>query len=127
MGLANWFRRLIPNFAKKTLLLTDMIKYTDNKPLQWTPEAEGQFEAIKIELAELALLAPFDVTKPIFIATDASITAIGAVMLQEFKQFMKPVEFISKKLSKTQTRWSVNDLEIFAIIYSIQKWTSLPG
>ena len=124
LGTCGYFRRLIRNFAAKTIALTDMVKSEATK-LVWTPKAEEQFEKIKLELANLPLIAPLDTSKPLYLETDASGEAIGAVLLQDYQNTRRPVEFFSKKLSANEKKWTLNELETFALVAAVEKWSNL--
>jgi transposase InsO family protein len=63
---------------------------------------------------------------PIFLNTDASEYGIGGCLYQlgpdeTGKIIERPIEFISKSLSKQQVRWSTTDKEAFAIYYCLSK------
>ena len=49
---------------------------------------------------------------------DASKYHIGAVLLQKVKDGMKSVEYFSKKLNKTEQKYSTTDKETLAIVPS---------
>jgi hypothetical protein len=50
--------------------------------------------------------------KPFEIYTDASSTLLGDVIVQD----IKPIAFFSRKLSKTQQKYSVIEIELLAIV-----------
>ena len=58
-----------------------------------------------------AILYVVDPSKRLSLSTDASLTAIGAILSQE----SQPVAFMSKRLSPAQKRWSPAELEAFAV------------
>ncbi len=53
-----------------------------------------------------------DFTKPFEIYTDASMMQLGSVMTQG----NRPIAFFSRKLSVTQTKYSVTKIELLAIV-----------
>jgi hypothetical protein len=61
-----------------------------------------------------------DETSPIFLMTDASDYGIGAYCFQKVDNKEQPVAFVSKSLSKSQTKWAIIQKEAFAIWYSLQ-------
>ena len=67
-----------------------------------------------------------DTTSPIYLQTDASDYGIGAFLFQLTPDgTVRPVEFLSKSLSKVQRRWHTPDKEAYAIIYALKRWDYL--
>ena len=59
-----------------------------------------------------AILYVADPSEELTVTTDASAVAIGAIL----SQLGRPVAFMSKKLAKTQHKWSAAELEGFAFV-----------
>ena len=53
---------------------------------------------------------------------DASGTALGAVLEQQHGQVWHPVEYFSKSLSDTESRYSATECEILGCILAIEHW-----
>ena len=64
------------------------------------------FENVQAAIAKEIVLAYPDFLKPFEIYTDASSTQLGAVITQD----NKPIAFFSRKLSKTQQKYSVTEI-----------------
>ena len=62
---------------------------------------------------------------PVYLQTDASDYGIGGFLFQLVDGVVRPVEFLSKTLSKAQRRWSTPDKEAYAIIYCLKRWDYL--
>lgn len=56
------------------------------------------------------------------IETDASNTAIAAILNAKHEGEWKPVEFYSKTLNKTQRNWPVREREGYAVFIALQKF-----
>lgn len=126
LGVVNYYRRFLPNAATKLQLLTDMTKgCTPNskKPIVWTRNAETAFEDMKNGISQLTLLAHPAPDARTVLTTDASGTAVGAVLQQEVKGHLTPIAFFSKKLSDPQVRYSTYDRELLAIYLSIKHFS----
>ena len=91
VGLANFYGRMIPDFATKMLLLNEI----RNEEFRWEKEEQNGFENIKNELCANPLVQPFSLTKEATVRTDAPEKAIGWVFSQEGH----PVIYVSRKLS----------------------------
>ena len=57
---------------------------------------------------------------PINIMTDASDTALGAVLQQHINSEWRPIAFFSKKLKPAKTRYSTFDRELLAMYLAIK-------
>ena len=81
IGLCNFYQKFIPNFSALAWPLHDLTK--KGVTFQWGKEQYDTF----IKLKEVFLSAPvikmLDTTKPFFIMTDASLTALRGVLMQK--------------------------------------------
>ena len=69
-----------------------------------------------------------DFSKPFFLETDASITGVGAVILQESpvlgqdgKPVLRPVHYLARQLSKHEVNYPTREKEALAIVWAIDK------
>ena len=63
---------------------------------------QRSFDKLKVAIATAPILAIMDPCKPFVVVTDASATAIGAVLIQDGR----PIAFDSKKLNRAQQNYS---------------------
>ena len=70
---------------------------------------------IKKEIANATLAVRIS-NVPLDLKTDASTNVIGAVLTQNGQ----PIAFFSHKLSSVEERWPVMELEVFAIVKSVE-------
>ena len=123
LGLVNFYRRFIPDCAETLLPLTDLLgKHgkRSRKPLDWTPECDEAFQAIKEKLAQAALLAYPDTNSPLSLMVDASDRAIGGVVQQLKDNAWQPIAFFSRKLLPAETRYSTFGRELLAVYLTIK-------
>jgi hypothetical protein len=73
---------------------------------------------IKAAIAKDTVLAYPDFSKPFEIYTDASSMQLGAVITQD----NRPIAFFSRKLSKTQQKYSVTEIEHLAIVETLKEF-----
>jgi hypothetical protein len=66
-------------------------------------------------------LAYLDFTKPFEIYTDASTMQLGSVITQA----NKPIAFFSRKLSVTQTKYSVTKIRLLAIVETLKEFRGM--
>jgi hypothetical protein len=63
--------------------------------------------------------------KPFELEVDASGFAIGAVLLQKKEDGKKhPIAYFSKTLNEAQQNYDIADLELLAVVMSLDNWRS---
>jgi hypothetical protein len=82
LGLTNYYRRFIPNYAQTTAPLHELTRKENGKLFQWTSQHEQIFETMKKALTTTPVLAFPNFDKTFIVTTDASGHAIGAVLSQ---------------------------------------------
>ncbi|GBN20764.1 Retrovirus-related Pol polyprotein from transposon 297 [Araneus ventricosus] len=123
LGLASYYRDYIPNFSEIVLPLTDLTKRKISNILPWSIEAEEAFVKIKDELIRMPTLHTPDISRPFWLYTDASATAIGACLAQHDDVGKElPIAFFSKKLTPTQMKWSSIEREAFCVLEALKKF-----
>ena len=120
LGTLNYYRRLIPDFAKIAKPLTELTH--KNAKFQWTDERQKAFDTLKNYLISDHVLAFPDTSKPFLLFCDSSADCIGSCLIQKDENDVpRPVYFISHQLDKTQRKWSITDKEAYSIVYSLKK------
>lgn len=122
VGMANWYRGFISNFADLSGPLTDCLQKT-GKPFQLTPEAISSFEKLKEALSSAPVLAQPDFEKEFIIQCDASRVGVGGVLFQVTDSGEeKPIAFVSQKLNKAQRNYTVTELECLAAVVCVKRF-----
>ena len=126
LGLLNFYRRYVPNFAKIAEPLTRLTREGPNRSraIEWTPECAKALKSIQRILSSHPVLLLPRVSKRFVVRTDASLTGLGAVLLQEgyTDGLLQPVMFVSRKLLERETRYSTIERECLAIVWALQKF-----
>jgi len=125
LGLCNFFRKFIPRFAEVVSPITDLTRGhypTKKSPVKWLKIHQSTFENIKELLTSPPLLKHFNPALPIIIWTDASKIGIAGTLLQknEEDQQLHPISYISRRLKETEERYSAIELELLAIVYTLE-------
>ena len=121
VGLINFYHRFIPHCADILRPLNALLAATrSSQSLSWTEGATKAFIDIKEALAQATLLNHPKPSAPTCIVTDASDTAVGAVLQQLIDGVWCPISFFSKKLKTSETRYSTFDRELLAVYLSIK-------
>ncbi|BHF67008.1 hypothetical protein SprV_0301003100 [Sparganum proliferum] len=126
IGLLNYYRRFIPHCAATLAPLTDLLK-SKAKPIELPPAAHSAFETAKKALADATLLHHLssDPHAQLILTTDASNSAVGAVLHQQVNNQLQPLAFFSQKLQPAQTRYSTFSRELLAIYLAIRHFRHL--
>ena len=121
LGLINFYHRFIPQCAHVLQPLNTMLASTrSSQQLVWTTETTAAYIRAKETLADATLLNHPKPSAPTCIVTDASETALGAVLQQLINGIWSPISYFSKKLKPAETRYSTFDRELLAIYLAIK-------
>ena len=121
LGLINFYHRFILHCAETLQPLHNLLTTAHkNCNLQWTEQSLQCFSKIKQLIADVSLLTYPHSDAPTNIMTDASDTAVGAVLQQQINNEWKPIAFFSKKLKPAETRYSTFDRELLAVYLAIK-------
>ncbi|CAL1678277.1 unnamed protein product [Lasius platythorax] len=120
LGLADYYRRFIPNFSKIAKPLTDLLK--KNSTFNWQLKQIEAFNILKRSLCSSPILQYPDFTKPFVLTTDASGYAVGGVLTISQGPIGKdlPIAYTSRVLNSAEQNYSTIEKECLAIIYCIQ-------
>jgi len=124
-GLANFYRRFIPDFAKIAHPLNALLK--KNVKFDWQSEANNSFNEIKYKFSTAPVLAYPDRNLPFIVETDSSNFAIGSILSQTLPKDNKthPIAFYSRSLTPAERNYPIYDKELLAIISSLENWRRL--
>lgn len=120
LGHAGYYRRFIENFTK---IATPMFKLlTKDVNFYWDASYEIAFDTLKEKLYVAPVLRGPNWSLPFHISTEASDTALGAVLGQKDNQITYAIYFISKNLTPAEHNYTVTEKEFLAVVYSINKF-----
>jgi RNase H-like domain found in reverse transcriptase/Reverse transcriptase (RNA-dependent DNA polymerase) len=120
LGLVNYYRRFSQSFAE---VARPLHKLTGNIPWEWGDEQEIAFRSLKFRLTSAPVLAMPDENKLYKVETDASKSAIGAVLSQKQDDGLwHPVEFFSRSMTPAEKNYQIYDQEMLAIIEALREW-----
>jgi len=122
MGLANYYWKFIPSFAEIAVPLTDLTKKGEPNKVNWGEAQEKSFQTLKTLLTKSPILHLPDFNRSFIVRADASDVGVGAILLQDFDDGIFPISYASKKLSKTETNYSVIERECAALVFAVKKF-----
>lgn len=120
LGLAGYYRRFIRDFAG---ISAPLHAATSTKvPFAWTKEAQNAFSTLKNALTSAPLLAFPDFEAPFIVETDASATAVGAILAQKQDGLVHPIQYASRTLNDAERNYSACEREALAVIFALRKF-----
>ena len=110
IGLVNFYHRFLPHCAELMQPLHTLLSSarSNSKTLTWNDVALAAFTATKDALANASSLSYPKGDAPTCLMTDASDTAVGAVLQQHIHGTWYPISFFSK-MTPAETRYSTFD------------------
>ncbi|KAK3088259.1 hypothetical protein FSP39_016699 [Pinctada imbricata] len=126
LGLCSYYRRFIKDFSKRASPLNRLLEA--GRAFSWTDECESAFIEMKNVLTGKEVMAYPNDTGMFILDTDASNTAVGAVLSQmqwcekAGKEVERPVFYASKSLTNIQRRYCTTRRELLAVVVFIQQF-----
>ena len=137
IGLASYYCRFIPNFAKwagplHTLIIlastkykvrAGMMKKSEIPEFVWSKECQEGFDKLKEALTTAPILAYPDYSKPFLLEMDASLKGLGAVLSQKSDDdTVRVIAYASRSLrpgEKSMQDYSSAKIELLVLKWSV--------
>jgi hypothetical protein len=121
LGFANFYRQFIANYSTIARPLIDLTKKDED--FVWNQEHEEAFNKLKRIFTSSPILQIPDKDRPFSIATDASLYATGAVLLQQDANGnWLPCSFLSQSFNPAERNYQIYDRELLAIVWALKAW-----
>jgi hypothetical protein len=126
--MLNFYRPFLPQAAATQAPLHDVLsgpRIKGSHPVAWTPELHKAFEECKASLSRASFAVAHATGAPratakLALVTDASTSAMGAVMQQRVDNAWQPLVFLSKKLNPAQQKYSAYDRELLDVYEALK-------
>ena len=148
LGLASYYRRFIPHFAKKARCLHELVGPTASKPksrtkaraketkaavnipietetktFEWMIKHQEAFDALKEALCTAPVLGFPDFTRKFILETDASLKGLGTILSQQQKDgSIHVIAYASRSLhpsERSMHNYSSAKLELLALKWAV--------
>src|ERR1700730_13569835 len=117
LGMCGYYRKFVKGFSDIAAPLFDLTK-DDQREYAWREIHQQSFEQLRDALLTGPVLKLPDHKKDWIMYCDASGKSIGGVLAQhDDRGDLRPVLFMSHKLSGAELNWPVHDKEMYAIVY----------
>ncbi len=116
LGLLQYMSPFIPSISSKTEILRELLR--ENNAFTWTPDHQKAFEDLKSSIHDQLALRHFDPKQPCTIEVDASLSGLGAALVQQGR----PVAFTSKALTDAERRYANIEREMLAVVHGCERF-----
>ncbi|XP_059347584.1 protein NYNRIN-like [Ammospiza nelsoni] len=120
LGMTGWCRLWIYQYGILAKPLYDLLKETKDV-LVWTPEAEGAFKKLKLELMRAPALGLPDVSKPFWLFSHERQGMALGVLAQQLGTHKRAVAYFSKRLDEVSKGWPGCLRAVAAVIINIEE------
>ena len=115
-GFVNYLAKFLPKLSE----VMEPIRRLTRKdaPWNWSSEQDQAFANVQRLVTEAPVLRYYDPSLDLTIQCDASQSGLGAALLQNGK----PIEYASRSLTDTETRYAQIEKEMLAIVFSLERF-----
>ena len=121
LGLANYYRQFVKDFAKIEKLLHEMTR----KEIKWNWREKQQkvFEELKKRFTIKPVLVIPELDREMRVEVDVLDFATGRVLLMKYEdEKWRQVTYISKLLNEVERNYKIHNKEMLAIIWCLEVW-----
>ena len=90
-----------------------------HSPIKWDMEFQTAFDQLKELCTTTPVLAYADFTKDFKLHTDANVLGLGAVLYQIHESLEKVINYASRSLTQSKTKYPVHKLEFLGLKWAI--------
>ena len=121
LGSVHYLGKFIPNLSQLSHPLLPLLK--KNTQFVWNDEHETHFHAIKNKIANATENTHYNPHLETRIKCDASRAGLGAALEQRLPMGWNTVAFASRFLNPNEEGYSVNELELLGVAWSVEYLT----
>ena len=120
LGLAGYYRRFIPQFAKIAAPLTNLTR--KNTPFTSSLREGEAFKELKKVLQHAPVLQLANPTRDYIVTTNANDFAMGAVLSQLWEDGEHPIAYELRKMNAPERSYPTHEQELLAVIHALRVW-----
>ena len=118
LGLASFYRRLVPNFAEIAKPLSQLTR--KGQDFTWGTRQQEAFESLKDKLFTTPVLGYPNYKLPFILITDRNKTTIGAILSQIQYGMKRLLAYASRQLNTAESAYSASEIELLALVWTIE-------
>ena len=123
LGVFNYFRRFVVKYSCLVEPFRELLK--QGTKWVWTQVHDEAFKELKRGFVETVMLRYPRLDCPYILMTDASMQGISGILCQEDSEGnLGIVSLASRGLSMAEKRYTITEIEMLAIVYSLGKFRS---
>ena len=121
LGLAGYYRKFVHMYSAKSAPMTHLTK--KDTVWEWGPQQQHSFEVLKDSLCNAPMLVIADVRgartgeRPFRVQSDASLFAMGCVLMQDHGQGFQPVMFASRAFAPAEVNYTTTERELRGLVF----------
>ena len=121
MGILNHLQRFLPNLQVHSDQLRPSLKASNKSKFVWGECQQTAFSNILQLTAKITKMYHYDQSRNSRVKCDASHSGLGAALEQEIENDVwVPIAFASRFLNDQEKKYSTNELELLAIVWSCE-------
>ena len=120
LGLANFYRRFIQDYAQVARPLNDLLK--KDVVFEWTETQQYAFDTLKRKFTTAPVLAYPDINCQFRLECDASNYATGVVLSILKEDKWHPIAYHSHSMSPEERNYLIADKEMLSVIRALEIW-----
>ena len=125
MGCIHHLIKFIPNLARISEPLRPLLSKTNTKSqnkFDWKDNHTIAFNDITAQIKQITENKHFDISKQTRVRCDASKKGLGACLERKISHIWKPIASASRFLNNLESRYSTNELELLAVVWSLEQF-----
>ena len=123
LGFTNYYQRFIKKYVQVAKPLYKLISGENaskmHSSIKWDTECQEAFDKFKELCTTTPILAYADFGKPFKLHTNAGVTGLGVVLYQVHDGVEKVINYASRSLTKSETKYPVHKLEFLCLKWAI--------